>query len=110
MAALAVAYYGLMVDLNENYSSNNGLGRVNLAGYNRVGEMRMRVVRDLVSATRIILWAASLMILGLAVWTWVRRRGNVVRIVNAPWKRAWGWEGGNGLYTMSDNMKQASTM
>lgn len=65
--ALAIAYYALMVDVNEDYSSNNGLGSVDLFSFNRTGAKRVKTIRDLVSATQIILWVAALMIMGLTV-------------------------------------------
>ncbi|KAK5655983.1 hypothetical protein OQA88_5121 [Cercophora sp. LCS_1] len=80
VAALAIAYYGLLVDLNENYS--NGFGQADRYSFDGTGAMREGTIRKLVAATQIILFAAALMIMGLAVWTWLRRRRSIVRSVS----------------------------
>ncbi|KAK4442710.1 hypothetical protein QBC34DRAFT_418222 [Podospora aff. communis PSN243] len=79
VSALAIAYYALMVDLNENYS--NRLGQVDWFSYGGEAQKKSKTVKELVAATQIILFAAALMIMGVAVWTWMRRRVSVVRSV-----------------------------
>ncbi|KAK0652458.1 hypothetical protein B0T16DRAFT_101919 [Cercophora newfieldiana] len=86
--AVAVAYYGLMVDLNENYSDR--LGQVDWFSYGGEAQKKSKTVRELVAATQIILFAAALMIMGLAVWTWLRRRRSIVSTVSFSFPRAAG--------------------
>jgi len=74
--ALAIAYYGLLVDIHENYS--NSMGQVDWYSYGGAVQQKSKVVRDLLAVTQIILWVAALMIMGLAVWTWLSRRRSVV--------------------------------
>lgn len=69
ITALAITYYGLLIDLQVNFS--NGTGSFDRFGR---GPARAKDVNNLMAATAIILFFASLVITGLSVYTWMRRK------------------------------------
>lgn len=69
VAALAIAYYGLLIDLQLNFS--NGIGSFDRFGR---GPARIVDVNNLIAGTAIILWIASLAITVLSVYTYMRRK------------------------------------
>jgi hypothetical protein len=74
IAALAITYYGLLIDLQVNFS--NGVGSFDRFGR---GPARARTVNELIAATAIILWVASLVITALSVYTWMRRKASPLK-------------------------------
>ncbi|KAK4103685.1 hypothetical protein N658DRAFT_484569 [Parathielavia hyrcaniae] len=69
VAALAIAFYGLFIDLAVNYS--NGPGVIDRFGQ---GPETVITINKLIAATAIILWVASLIITSLSVYTWLQRK------------------------------------
>jgi hypothetical protein len=89
IAALAITYYGLLIDLQVNFS--NGVGSFDRFGR---GPARARTVNELIAATAIILWVASLVITALSVYTWMRRKASplkTVSVASAPLLPLPGW-------------------
>ncbi|GAB1312689.1 hypothetical protein MFIFM68171_02899 [Madurella fahalii] len=73
IAALAITYYGLLVDFHVNFT--NLTGTVN----NGRGPSRIETINDLIGATSIILFVASLAIAGLAISCAARSRTSPLR-------------------------------
>ncbi|KFA51955.1 hypothetical protein S40293_11129 [Stachybotrys chartarum IBT 40293] len=71
---LAIAYYGLLVDFQENYTNNIGYITRDAAGFNRIQD-----VNRLMSATAIILWVESLVITSLSIYAFIQRRMSPMR-------------------------------
>lgn len=78
IAALAIAYYGLLVDFHIKFT--------NLTGtiVNGRGPARVEIINDLMGTTSIILFVASLVITGLAISSVVRSIASPLRSVSDP--------------------------
>ncbi|KAM7214723.1 hypothetical protein V8F06_009888 [Rhypophila decipiens] len=106
VAALAITYYGLLIDVQLNFS--NRVGSIHQFGR---GPARIVEVNKLMAATAIILWVASLVITGLSVYTYMRRRvsplktastlylaASLLNLLGSTWNFAYAihWLLGNG--------------
>ncbi|EPE33648.1 hypothetical protein GLAREA_06661 [Glarea lozoyensis ATCC 20868] len=74
---LAFVYYGLSVDFQENYTNNIGYV-TNRPG----GAERVDTINQLMATTSIILWAASLVITGLSIYTFIQRKNSSLKNVS----------------------------
>ncbi|GAB1316927.1 hypothetical protein MFIFM68171_07137 [Madurella fahalii] len=77
IAALAITFYGLLIDLHVNHSDR--VGTVDRFG---TGPERAETINDLITATAIILFSASLVITGLSLYTWIRSKVSPLKTVS----------------------------
>ncbi|KAK4207074.1 hypothetical protein QBC37DRAFT_299479 [Rhypophila decipiens] len=106
VVALAITYYGLLLDVQLNFS--NRVGSIHQFGR---GPVRIVEVNKLMAATAIILWVASLAITGLSVYTYLRRKvsplktastlylaASLLNLLGSTWNFAYAihWLLGNG--------------
>ncbi|KAI9166371.1 hypothetical protein HJFPF1_02471 [Paramyrothecium foliicola] len=78
--ALAFAYYGLMVDFQENYTNN--IGSVT----RRDAAERIDTVNRLMATALTLLWAMSLLTISVSIYGFVRRRVSPVKTLIKPAK------------------------
>lgn len=78
VTALALAYYGLLADFQEEYTNN-------LGSIHQISEAYERAwtVNRLMGATAIILWVESLLITILSVYTFIHRRASQMKSVSS---------------------------
>jgi hypothetical protein len=77
IAALAIAYYGIAIDLQVNFTNRTGV----INPYDQRAYRHVENANDLVAATSIILFIASLVITGLSIYTYLRRRLSPLKTV-----------------------------
>lgn len=75
--ALTIAYYGLCVDFQENYT--NGSGHAYRWGG---GWELFKTINDLIGTTAILLWIASLVIMGLAIFIFMKNAKSPLKSVS----------------------------
>ncbi|GKT51839.1 uncharacterized protein ColSpa_12020 [Colletotrichum spaethianum] len=75
--ALALAYYGLSVDFELNYTNHIGYVTRPREGINRI-----HAIDQLMGTTAIVLWVVSLVITGLSIYTFIERKMSPLKNVS----------------------------
>ena len=78
ITALAIAYYGLLVDFQVNYTNKTGV----VNRYSQQAQTdRIHNINYLMGTTAVILFTASLVITGLSIYTFLRRKLSPLKTV-----------------------------